>query len=197
MRHAARAAGNPLRVMSAAINAEAETLESIAAAIDVDPDALMTVAALAVMPLVHALRRRFAGGVDPWWQHGWCPVCGGWPTMAEQRGIERARRLRCARCGGDWTQPGIRCPYCDVAGHGARGALVVEDDGGARQVETCTACRGYLKSVSTLRAWAADEIALADLATLDLDLVALERDFTRPPARSLSPPLVLTALSSP
>ena len=52
-------------------------------------------------------------------------------------------------------------------------------------METCTRCRGYLKSVSTLRAWAGDEVSLADLATVDLDLVALERDFERPEARRL------------
>jgi FdhE protein len=74
-----------------------------------------------------------------------------------------------------------------VVGHEARAALVSEQDGEARKVETCSACRGYLKSVSTLRAWAADEVALTDLATVDLDLVALERAFERPQPRRLEP----------
>jgi formate dehydrogenase maturation protein FdhE len=58
-----------------------------------------------------------------------------------------------------------------------------EQDGEARKVETCTRCRGYLKVVSTLRAWPGDEVCLADLATIDLDLVALERDYERPEPR--------------
>ena len=55
-------------------------------------------------------------------------------------------------------------------------------------METCSSCRGYLKSVTTLRAWAGDEVTLADLATVDLDLVALERDFAPPEPRRLEPP---------
>jgi FdhE protein len=175
--------------LEAAVNADADRLEAHARSLDIDPDALAAVAALAVMPLLHALRRRFGPleAIDPRWDEGWCPLCGGWPHLAEQRGLERVRRLRCARCGGDWAQPGVRCPYCGVVGHEARAALVSEQDGEARKVETCSACRGYLKSVSTLHAWAGDEVALTDLATIDLDLVALERDFERPEPRRLDP----------
>jgi formate dehydrogenase maturation protein FdhE len=75
-----------------------------------------------------------------------------------------------------------------VIGHEARAALVSEQDGEARKVEICSSCRGYLKSVSTLRPWAGDEVSLADLATVDLDLVALERDYERPEPRRLEPP---------
>ncbi len=173
--------------LEAAVNADGGRLEAIARSLDIDPDALAAVATLAVMPLLQALRRRFGPGADPRWDEGWCPICGGWPHLAEQRGLERARRLRCARCGGDWVQPGIRCPYCGAIGHEARAALVSEQDGEARKVETCSTCRGYLKSVSTLRAWAGDEVALVDLATVDLDLVALEREFERPEPRRLEP----------
>jgi FdhE protein len=188
LRAAADDAGLDARAfLEAAINSDGYRLEALARSLDVDPDALAAVAALAVVPLLHALRRRFGPAVDPRWDEGWCPICGGWPHLAEQRGLERARRLRCARCGGDWAQPGIRCPYCGVVGHEARAALVSEQDGEARKVETCSACRGYLKSVSTLRAWAGDEVALTDLATVDLDLVALERAFERPEPRRLEP----------
>ena len=173
--------------LEAAVNADADRLEAIARSLDIDADALAAVAALAVMPLLQALRRRFGPAVEAGWHEGFCPICGSWPHLAEQRGLERARRLRCARCGGDWGQPGIRCPYCGVVGHEARAALVSEQDGEARKVETCSACRGYLKSGSTLRAWAADEVALTDLATVDLDLVALERNFERPEPRRLDP----------
>ena len=174
--------------LEAAVNADGDRLDALARSLDIDPDALAAVATLAVMPLLQALRRRFGSAVDPRWDEGYCPICGGWPHLTEQRGLERTRRLRCARCGGDWAQPGIRCPYCGVVGHEARGALVSEQDGEARKIETCSACHGYLKSVSTLRAWAGDEVTLTDLATVDLDLVALEREFERPQPRRLEPP---------
>ncbi len=174
-------------LLEGAVNADGDQFEALARSLEIDPEALAAVAALAAMPLLQALRRRFGPTVDPRWHEGCCPICGGWPHLAEQRGLERTRRLRCARCGGDWAQPGIRCPYCGVIGHEARAALVSEQDGEARKVEICSACRGYLKSVATLRAWAGDEVALIDLATVDLDLVALERDYTRPEPRRLEP----------
>ena len=186
---AADAALDARAFLEAAVNADGERLEALARSLDIDPNALAAVATLAVMPLLQALRRRFGSleALDPHWHEGHCPICGGWPHLAEQRGLERTRRLRCARCGGDWAQPGVRCPYCGVVGHEARAALVSEQDGEARKVETCSACRGYLKSVATLRAWAGDEVALIDLATVDLDLVALEREFERPEPRRLEP----------
>jgi FdhE protein len=176
-----------IAILEAAINGDGDRLEGIAQSFGLEAETLGAVAPLAAMPLLQALRRRFGSAVDPRWSEGVCPVCGGWPTLAEQRGLERARRLRCGRCGGDWAQPGVRCPYCGVTGHEARAALVSEGDRESRRVETCTACRGYLKNVSTLRAWAGDEVVLADLATIDLDLVALEREYERLIPRVLTP----------
>ena len=46
-------------ILEAAVNADADRLEALARSLDIDPDALAAVAALAVMPLLHALRRRF------------------------------------------------------------------------------------------------------------------------------------------
>ena len=83
------------------VNADGDRPDAVAISVNLDPDALSAAAALAVMPLLQALRRRFAPAIDPRWSEGVCPVCGGWPMLAEQRGLERARRLRCGRCGGD------------------------------------------------------------------------------------------------
>jgi FdhE protein len=176
-----------LALLETAIDADGDRVAAIAAGLDVSPDALAVASGLAAIPLLQALRRRFGAAVDPRWVEGYCPVCGDWPLLAEQRGLEQARRLRCGRCGGDWAQPGIRCPYCDATGHATRAALVPEEGGEARKVEVCTRCRGYLKNLSSLRAWAGDEIPLADLATVDLDLVALEREYERPEPRRLEP----------
>ena len=174
-------------LLEAALNNDGDRLDGIARSHGLGPETLGAVAPLAALPPLQALRRRFGAAADPRWSEGGCPVCGGWPALAEQRGLERARRLRCGRCGGDWAQPGIRCPFCDAAGHEHRAALVSEEDRESRRVEICSVCRGYLKNVSTLRAWAGDEVCLADLATIDLDLVAVEREYERPEARPLAP----------
>ena len=170
-------------LLEAAINADDARLAILADGLGIEVEPLAAVADLAAMPLLQALRRRFAPAVSSHWHEGCCPICGDWPRLAEIRGLERARHLRCTRCGGDWQQPGVRCAFCEATGQGSRAALVSEQDGEARKVETCTRCRGYLKVVSTLRAWPGDEVCLADLATIDLDLVALERDYERPQPR--------------
>jgi len=174
---------NAVGLLEAAINADDDRIEMMARELGVPAASLGAVAELAAIPLHQALRRRLSGAVDHPWHAGFCPICGDWPRLAELRGLERARRLRCARCGGDWEQPGVRCPFCDATGQGTRATLISDQDGEARKVETCTRCRGYLKVVSTLRAWPGDEVSLADLATIDLDLVALERDYERPEPR--------------
>jgi FdhE protein len=195
LRAAARdGAFDALVFLDAAVNGDDERLRQMAHDHGLDPDALAAVANLAAMPLLQALHRRFASAIEPGWGERFCPICGGWPLLAEQRGLERARHLRCGRCGGDWTQRGIRCPYCDVTGHAARSTLVTKEDREARAVETCRECHGYVKRVSTLRAWAGDEVVLADLATVELDLVALERELQRPAPKPLAPPMVVIAV---
>jgi formate dehydrogenase maturation protein FdhE len=44
----------------------------------------------------------------------------------------------------------------------------------------CPDCRTYLKTLTTLGPLSAEEIAVQDLATVELDLAALEREYQRP-----------------
>lgn len=173
-------------LLEAAINQDEPRLAAIAAAVELDPNVLAPIAQLATVPLLQACRRLLAAAVSPDWHEGCCPVCGAWPALAEVRGLQRARRLRCSRCGGDWGLIALRCPYCGTNDHQQLGALVPEGETESRRAETCTRCRGYLKTVATLRPWAADEVGLADLATVELDLAALDHDYARPHARALA-----------
>jgi FdhE protein len=50
----------------------------------------------------------------------------------------------------------------------------------AQKAETCATCRHYLKTQATLQALPAYAVALVDLATVALDMAALDRGFTRP-----------------
>jgi hypothetical protein len=47
------------------------------------------------------------------------------------------------------------------------------------RVETCEACRGYLKSITRLRATPPEALVLVDLDTVELDILALEHGYTR------------------
>ena len=169
-----------LALLEAAITYDPLTLDALAAESGADPEALAAIAQLAARPLLQACGRRLAGHVPAGWAHGYCPICGAWPALAETRGIERARRLRCARCGGDWARSVLHCPFCDERDHRRQGALVPDGEEDLRKVDTCRSCRGYVKTVTTLVPIAAPDVLLEDLATIELDIAALERGYARP-----------------
>ena len=67
-----------------------------------------------------------------------------------------------------------------TAQHTRLGSLVPEATRETRKVDTCAACHGYLKTLTTLVPAAADELGLLDLATVELDIAALEHGYARP-----------------
>ena len=135
---------------------------------------------LAALPLLHACARALAAHVPPSWQRGWCPVCGAWPALAEMRGIERDRRLRCGCCAADWSLPVLHCAFCDEVDHHRLGFLIVEGETQLGRVETCETCHGYLKTVMTLSTLAPRVLARHDLASVAIDLAVQDRGYARP-----------------
>jgi FdhE protein len=171
---------DPLPAYEAAVCLDEERLAHLAKAADADPRALGALMQLATMPLLQACGRCLANQAPADWSYGYCPVCGGWPTLAEVRGLERTYRWRCGRCGGDWGLALLRCPYCGEADHRRLGFLVAEGESETCSVSTCMTCKGYVKSRMTLQATPTYAVVLEDLATVDWDVVALERGYTRP-----------------
>jgi FdhE protein len=131
--------------------------------------------------LLRSCGRALNERVPRFWPHGYCPICASWPILAERRGLDRTRRLRCGRCAGEWEIQWLCCVYCGNREHERLGFMIPEEGGETLKVETCMACQGYLKSVATLQAIPHFELLLRDLETIELDLVALERGYQRPP----------------
>jgi FdhE protein len=177
-----------LAVLHGAITHDVDAIEQAALAAGVDSGHLAAVAQLAVVPILRACATRFREQIPSDWMHGYCPVCGAWPALAELRGLERNRRLRCGRCSTDWPIPVLRCPFCDELHHDKLHALLPEGDEQTRRVDVCDTCKGYLKTFSTLQAMPLRSLAIIDLATIELDIVAQERGYERPsrPAYPLS-----------
>jgi FdhE protein len=179
-----------LAVIEAAVNLDTSRLERLAAEVGAPPDAFGAVAPLSAVPWLQACGRRWPAAADT--GSGWCGVCGAWPALAEARGLERERRLRCARCGGDWRTPWLACSFCGNDDHTRLASLVAETTGESRRVEACRQCTAYVKTVTTLAAADAPTLRLLDLSTVDLDVAALDRGFTRPPG--LGHPLGVTVV---
>jgi FdhE protein len=169
-----------LDLVLAAIIQDHDGLQTQAEERSLDPGALATVAHLAAYPLLQSCGRQLESSVSPAWQRGYCPVCAAWPILAERRGLDRSRRLRCGRCSTQWEVPWLHCIYCGERNHERLRSLEADGQGELLKVETCATCKGYLKSIATLQGFPAFELLLQDLETVEFDLVALDRGFTRP-----------------
>jgi FdhE protein len=169
-----------LELISAALRQDGDRIQELAVEHSVDPAALGSVAHLAALPLLQSCGRLLEGRMPAYWSYGYCPVCASWPILAERRGLDRSRRLRCGRCAAEWEVQWLYCIYCGERDHKQLGSLEPDDRGEMLKVETCSTCRGYLKSIASLQGFPAFELLLQDLETVELDLVALNRGFSRP-----------------
>lgn len=91
----------------------------------------------------------------------------------------------------------LACSLCGEGDHEKLVALMPEQGGEARKVDACGACKGYLKSLTTLGAWAGEVVLLEDLTTVDLDLVALDRGYARPDDPGRAPGVTLVEAPEP
>jgi formate dehydrogenase maturation protein FdhE len=74
----------------------------------------------------------------------------------------------------------LECAYCGETDHDQLGTLTPEGESQTRRVEVCHTCKGYLKAFTTLRPMTLRAIAMTDLGSVDLDLIAQEREYARP-----------------
>ena len=136
----------------------------------------LRLAAIAIGPLIAA-----AG-----WSAGYCPACGAPPALAELRGTEHERVLRCARCAMAWSFPRLACPTCGERQHQRLGYLHTEGQAEFRRADICENCHGYVKAIAVLDPFSPAAQLDADLATIALDFAAIERGYhratSRPPA---------------
>jgi FdhE protein len=186
LRHFRPSEAEALKLFSAAVREDGDGIQVMGAGSNIDAGALATVAHLAAYPVLQSCGRQLESQVPSAWQLGYCPVCAAWPTLAERRGLDRSRRLRCGRCATQWEVPWLYCIYCGERNHERLGSLEAEGQGELLKVETCTTCQGYLKSLATLQGFPAFELLLQDLETVEFDLVALDRGYTRPRHRGFT-----------
>jgi FdhE protein len=174
---------------AAALAGEWDAARDLARRLDVDEDALVTLldyaargALRAAGARVRALleRRAAAGGTGTrTWERGVCPACGAPPVLAELRGKEQGRTLRCARCDGAWAFARLACPACGERDHRKLLSLSGEGEEGYRRADCCDTCRTYVKAVATLAPLSAEALLETDLATAALDMIAVERGYHR------------------
>jgi FdhE protein len=183
-------------LFKAALCQDGASLGNTAVRLGADTEAFQAVASQLPIPFLHACNRQWARMVPESWIEGYCPVCGAWPSFAEVRGIERGRHLRCGRCAAEWQLDTLLCPYCGMDDHEQLVRLVPEKGGTTRIVDACKRCLGYIKTFTMLQATPPARIILDDLASVDLDMAALEQGYRRPPGPGYTVDVALVEKSS-
>jgi FdhE protein len=185
---------DPERLFGEAFVQHRDHLAELALATGTDEDLLAALATQAVAPVLRAYAehlQRFIDRVDDGstdgasWQRGYCPVCGAWPVLAELRGVELAEFLRCGGCGSAWRWPRIACPHCETDDFRQLRTLQIEGEQRFR-VAVCEACQTYIKVGNAFDPPPAELLALDDLASMHLDVAAIERGYHRPPGTGYS-----------
>jgi FdhE protein len=181
---------DPERLFTEAFVQHHDHLAQLATAAGLDPDLLALLASRAVAPLLREYAGRLlpvldsvdcAGGAPDCvsWTRGYCPICGGWPLLGELRGVELALHLRCAACGTGWRAQRLECAYCGNTDFHQLGSLQIEGEQRFR-VSTCERCKGYLKVGNAFDPPPSELVPLDDVASVHLDIAAIERGYHRP-----------------
>jgi FdhE protein len=175
-----RSGTEALELFNASLCQDAQRVREVATTAGVDVEALQALAALLPVPFLLAFGRRAAASRSESWIEGYCSTCGAWPAFVEVRGIERSRYCRCGRCGGEWHATALSCPYCATRDHEALVAFVPERSGAPGTIDACTRCGGYVKTFTRLQGCLPAAVLLEDLASVDLDVAALDQGYRRP-----------------
>ena len=152
-----------------------------AADLDLDAGLAATLLRLTLFPILERLTSQVKPLIDSaTWRRSYCPVCGSWPMLGEYRGLELTRFLRCGLCTAEWEIERLVCVFCDNRMHQDLINLTVAGEGTKERAVACERCHCYIKQISTLAPIPPAQLLVADLATLHLDLAALERTYAPP-----------------
>jgi len=157
---------------------------------------LRGLASLIAMPMLQSCRRAWAERVPTDWAYGFC------------RFVVAGRRWQ--RSAGS-TAPGTFDADAVAVTGGRSGCAALSvakaimkssvpscspTNSNGRRSRSVTAVRGYVKTMTTLRAIRPEHVVLQDLATVVLDIAALERGYRRPAAKGHEVAVSVVAESS-
>jgi hypothetical protein len=173
----------PTLAAAAAFGPDLEALESLARRWQVHVDALLFVGRVLASPCVAgavaARSGRAAPGPERSQPHR-CPACGSPPSIARLRRPDGRRLLTCGLCGSEWEAVRLACACCGTPERAPLGVLRLAD-ADARWVETCEACKGYIKTVDERKLPEGESVfpVVEETATLHLDLLAEREGYIR------------------
>ena len=156
-------------------------MEQAAGDFGVAPRVLTFLVQNSVKPSVEATVKQLQNeiGAESWLK-GYCPVCGGLPSLSLLRTETGTRFLLCSFCDFQWRLERLTCPYCGNSDPSSLRYFSGEGEE-THRVDLCDQCHQYIKTID-FRITEVFEPSLEDLATLHLDLLASEKGYHHPVA---------------
>ncbi len=166
-------------LIAAVIQNDIGNMEKIARDLEVSPPILQALTKLSIQPSLLAIAGTVSklANLDDW-QYGYCAICGALPVMAALVGEEGKRKALCSFCGHLWLLPRLTCPFCNNTKQEDLRYFYGEGEDLYR-VHVCEQCHGYLKVIDTRKGGDPRALAVDDVATAHLDLLAENEGYQR------------------
>jgi len=155
-----------------------QAIEQVAADRELDKQVLSFLVRSSTRPSIEAGREQLRGELDPeTWRKTRCPVCGSLPTLSLLRGDGGMRYSLCSCCGYQWRIDRLSCSVCGSKEQGALHYFCGEGEDACR-IDLCDTCHHYIKTIDYRNLEESDP-SLEDLATLHLDVLAVQKGYRR------------------
>lgn len=156
-------------------------LDSVVRDFDIDNAILKFLVHTSIYPSLHAHAEMLKDRIDlKKWLRGYCPICGSPPSMSQFK-AEGQRSYLCSFCGFEWPGERLKCPFCENSDHTKLHYFYAEGEE-AYRVDLCDNCNHYIKTVDSRKLDYEPDLALEDIITMHLDILASEKRFKRPVA---------------
>lgn len=151
---------------------DSHVVERVGLANPGDVELMRSITRLMVLPVLAALSAKLAPHRPPSIAPvARCPNCGHPPVLAETRGLEGQRIMRCGTCAAEWPMNRLGCVACGESAPHAVRSLFVEGEESRHRLVICDACGFSLKVTSTHGPLSAPGLVVAELALVHLDFL--------------------------
>lgn len=154
-------------------------IETVAGEFNIDTVILKFLIFESVQPSIAANVEKIGDQIDVKnWLRGYCPVCGSLPQISLLKD-EGQRSFRCSLCGFEWPSERLKCPFCENRDHDKLHYFYAEGNESHR-VDLCDSCHQYIKTVDARKLDYEPDLAIEDIVTIHLDILASEKGYKRP-----------------
>ena len=129
----------------------------------------------ALRPYLQLMAEKVQPAIDHAVPGAGCPVCGE-PVRLAAIDEDGKKIIHCPRCFAHWPARRLECSHCGNEDHHTIYFLEIEGDVTSK-FQVCEECNGYIKIIDSRQYITKPSVALLDLNSIHLDMVAQENGY--------------------